>query len=72
MILISPSLGFRELVFQYLPMPLVMAVYFYENAQTVSSDYTVTSGNNAMSAGPITINNGITVTIPSNSTLTIV
>ena len=45
---------------------------FYENAQTVSSDYTVTSGNNAMSAGPITIDNGVTVTVPSDSTLTIV
>lgn len=45
---------------------------FYENAQTVSSDYTITSGNNAMSAGPITINDGVTVTVPSNSTLTIV
>jgi hypothetical protein len=45
---------------------------FYENAQTVSSDYTITSGNNAMSAGPITIDNGVTVTVPSNSTLTIV
>jgi len=45
---------------------------FYENAQTVSSNYTMTTGNNAMAAGQITINNGVTVTIPSNSTLTIV
>jgi len=45
---------------------------FYENDQVVTSDYTITSGKNAMSAGPITINNGVTVTIPDNSTWTIV
>ena len=45
---------------------------FYENGQTVTSDYTITSSTNAMSAGPITINSGITVTIPSGSTWTIV
>lgn len=45
---------------------------FYENAQTVASDYTITSGKNAMSAGPITINTGITVTIPTGSVWTII
>lgn len=41
---------------------------FYENDQTVTVDYTITSGKNAMSAGPITINTGVTVTVPSGST----
>ena len=41
---------------------------FYENGQTVNADYTITSGKNAMSAGPITIASGITVTVPSGST----
>ena len=45
---------------------------FYENGQTVTTDYSITSSTNAMSAGPITINSGITVTIPSGSTWTIV
>lgn len=45
---------------------------FFENDQTVSVDYTITSGKNAMSAGPITIASGITVTVPSGSTWTIV
>tara|TARA_R100001510_G_C7580584_1_gene153716 strand:+ start:32 stop:748 length:717 start_codon:yes stop_codon:yes gene_type:complete len=45
---------------------------FYENDQTVTADYTITSGKNAMSAGPITINNGVSVTVPSGSTYTIV
>jgi|TARA_R100000329_G_scaffold98260_1_gene81206 hypothetical protein len=45
---------------------------FYENDQAVTTDYTITSGKNAMSAGPITINNGVSVTVPSGSTYTIV
>lgn len=45
---------------------------FYENGQTVTTDYTITTNKNAMSAGPITINTGITVTVPSGSVWTIV
>lgn len=45
---------------------------FYENDQTVSSDYTITSGKNAMSAGDITIASGVTVTVPTGSAWTIV
>jgi hypothetical protein len=37
------------------------------NSSTVASSYTVASGNNAMSAGPITVNSGVTVTISSGS-----
>jgi hypothetical protein len=33
------------------------------NSATVSADYTVAAGSNAMSAGPITIDSGVTVTI---------
>ena len=40
----------------------------YEHTHTISSNYSMTSGNNALSAGPITINSGIEVTIPSGST----
>lgn len=40
---------------------------FYENSQTVNNDYTITSGKNAHSAGPITIASGVTVTVPSGS-----
>lgn len=39
-----------------------------ENSATISADYTIGSGNNAVSAGPITINSGVTVTVPSGST----
>jgi hypothetical protein len=40
---------------------------FYENGQTVTSNYTITTNKNAMSTGPITINSGITVTVPTDS-----
>lgn len=40
----------------------------YEMANTISADYTISNNNNALSAGPITINSSISVTIPSGST----
>ena len=40
----------------------------YEMVNTISADYTITTNNNALSAGPITINSSISVTIPSGST----
>ena len=45
---------------------------FIENGQTVTTDYTITSGNNAGTFGPVSINSGVTVTIPSGSVWTIV
>jgi len=44
----------------------------YENSQTISNNYTISTNKNALSAGPITIANGVTLTIPSGSTYTIV
>jgi len=45
---------------------------FYENGNTVTADYTISTNTNAMSAGPITINADATVTIPTGSTWVIV
>ncbi|RPF78662.1 MAG: hypothetical protein CBC65_010235 [Rhodothermaceae bacterium TMED105] len=45
---------------------------FYENGQTVTTNYTITNGKNAMSAGPITINSSVTVTVGSGETWTVV
>ena len=49
---------------------------FFENGVTVASNYTIgtTFGAtaNALSAGPITINAGVTVTVPSGSVYTVV
>tara|TARA_Y100000401_G_scaffold100967_1_gene90190 strand:- start:51 stop:983 length:933 start_codon:yes stop_codon:yes gene_type:complete len=45
---------------------------FYENGQNVTTNYTITNGKNAMSAGPITIDSGVTVTVGAGETYTIV
>jgi hypothetical protein len=45
---------------------------FWENEQTVTHDYTIQNNYNAGSFGPITINNGVTVTVGSGETWTIV
>jgi hypothetical protein len=44
----------------------------YENANTISANYTIGTNNNAVSAGPITVASGVTVTVPSGSVWTIV
>ena len=40
---------------------------FNENSTTITTSYTLSTGKSAMSVGPITINNGATVTVPSNA-----
>jgi hypothetical protein len=45
---------------------------FIEMGQTVSANYTIGPSRNALTAGPVTINDGITVTIPSGSNWVIV
>jgi hypothetical protein len=40
---------------------------YVENSATISQSSTINAGNNAMSSGPVTINSGITVTVPSGS-----
>lgn len=44
----------------------------WENNATISANYTIGTGNNAMSSGPVTISSGVTVTIPSGSRWAIV
>jgi hypothetical protein len=43
-----------------------------ENGNTISANYTLTAGRNGVSAGPITINSGVTVTVPSGASWVIV
>jgi len=45
---------------------------FYENGQTVTTNYTLTTNKNAVTAGPCTINSSVTVTIPSGSSWVVV
>ena len=39
----------------------------WENSNTITSNYTITTNYNAMSAGPVTVDTGVTVTIPTGS-----
>jgi len=45
---------------------------FYNNGQTVTTNYTIPTSNNSGTFGPVTINSGVTVTVPSGSTWSIV
>ena len=44
----------------------------YEHEHTIDANYSIASGSNAMSAGPITISSGYSVTVPTGSTWVIV
>jgi hypothetical protein len=46
-------------------------VPIYENLKTITQNYSITTGTNALSAGPVTIDNGVTISIPDGSTWTI-
>jgi hypothetical protein len=45
---------------------------FFINSNTISANYTVPANFNAMTAGPITINTGITVTVSTGSVWTVI
>ena len=45
---------------------------FLENGNTVTTNYTLSTNKNAVSAGPVTINSGVTVTVPSGASWVIV
>jgi hypothetical protein len=40
---------------------------FIENDQTVTTNYTISTNKNAVSAGTVTINSGISVTVPTGA-----
>lgn len=45
---------------------------FFNNGQNVTADYSIPVGQNSGTFGPITINGGVTVTVPSGSVWTVV
>lgn len=45
---------------------------FFENDLTVTTSYTIPTGKNAGTFGPVTINSGVTVTVPSGSVWSVV
>jgi hypothetical protein len=44
----------------------------WENTNAIASNYTISTNTNAMSVGSVTVNSGVTVTIPSGSRWVIV
>lgn len=45
---------------------------FWENDASITSNYTITAGRNAGTFGPVSVADGVTVTVPSNSTWTVI
>jgi hypothetical protein len=66
------SAGTKDVFVTYPAERAVMGGEGYvENSATIATSSTINTGYNAMSAGPLTINDGITVTVPSGSVWTI-
>ena len=40
---------------------------FFVGSQTITASYNIPTGKSAMAVGPVTLNNGVTVTVPSGS-----
>jgi hypothetical protein len=60
-LLYKPSTG------EFQSTALVASNGIVVNSATIATNYTIATGNNAMSAGPVTINTSITVTVSSGS-----
>ena len=50
----------------------ITSLGLWENNATISANYSITSGNNGMSSGPITVASGVTVTVPTGSSWVVV
>lgn len=50
----------------------VTSLGLWENNATISANYSITSGNNGLSAGPVTVASGVTVTVPTGSSWAVV
>jgi hypothetical protein len=51
---------------------LILNAVFLENDNAFSGEYSISSGKNAMTAGPVTLSEGSIVTVPNGSTWTVV
>lgn len=66
--LVSFTAGIKDVFVAYPAGRAVMGGMGYtENANTITVSSTINTGNNAMSAGPVTVSSGVTVTVPSGS-----
>jgi len=63
----NSSLLYRPSTGELQAQELIAANGLLGNSATVSVNYSIPSGSNAISAGPVSVNSGITVTVPSGS-----
>lgn len=45
---------------------------FWENTNNLNSNYTLTAGNNGLVVGPLTVANGVSITVPDGQRLVII
>jgi hypothetical protein len=50
----------------------INGIGFVENSITLDTNYTLADNRNAMSAGPVTVADGITITVGNGSTWSVV
>lgn len=71
--LVSFSAGTKDVFVTYpADRSVIGADGYTENDATISVSSTINTGRNAISAGPITVASGITVTVPTGSVWTVV
>lgn len=80
--LVSLSAGSKDVYVTYPAAPAVLSYQnviqpsntagIYAHSSTISVDSTISTGDNGLSAGPVTINSGVSVTVPSGSTWVVV
>jgi hypothetical protein len=49
-----------------------LGVPIVENSPTISASYSISTGSNAISGGPITVADGVVLTIPDGSVWTVI
>ena len=65
---VNLSAGSKDVFVVYPAERAVMGAEGYvENSATITVSSTISTGNNATATGPISVNSGITVTVPSGS-----
>lgn len=64
---VSSTAGFSTTAGTVSSYKYVSTSGIYENANTVTQNYTIASGNNGLSGGPVSLASGVTVTVPSGS-----
>lgn len=71
--LVSFSAGTKDVFCDYpAGRAVVGGMGYIENAATITVSSTINTGSNAISGGPVTIASGVSVTVPSGSTWTVV